>query len=101
MQCDSRDKPARLLDSMSKSLLFYLNLAYFGLQGMPGDYLSHSAPMGMTMGQPSYSHAQMRPHSAQLRHGPPMRAYIPGTPHHPAMLMHSAMPIDFKELDSG
>ncbi|RXM30483.1 Homeobox protein Meis2 [Acipenser ruthenus] len=63
-----------------------------GLQGMPGDYVSHSGPMGMSMGQPSYNPPQMPPHSAQLRHGPPMHSYIPGHPHHPAMMMHGGPP---------
>lgn len=59
---------------------------------MPGDYLSHSGPVGMAMGQPGYSASQMPHHPAQLRHGPPMRSYIPGHPHHPAMLMHGGPP---------
>uniref|UniRef100_A0A672MUY1 Homeobox protein Meis1 n=1 Tax=Sinocyclocheilus grahami TaxID=75366 RepID=A0A672MUY1_SINGR len=63
-----------------------------GLQGMPGDYLSHSGPVGMAMGQPGYGASQMPHHPAQLRHGPPMRSYIPGHPHHPAMLMHGGPP---------
>uniref|UniRef100_A0AAY4DI64 Homeobox domain-containing protein n=1 Tax=Denticeps clupeoides TaxID=299321 RepID=A0AAY4DI64_9TELE len=42
-----------------------------GFQGMPGDYLPHCSP---------------------LRHGPPMRSYISGHPHHPAMLMHGGPP---------
>ncbi|KAL0177366.1 hypothetical protein M9458_026260, partial [Cirrhinus mrigala] len=62
------------------------------LQGMPGDYLSHSGPVGMAMGQPGYGASQMPHHPAQLRHGPPMRSYIPGHPHHPAMLMHGGPP---------
>ncbi|XP_036385094.1 homeobox protein Meis1 isoform X1 [Megalops cyprinoides] len=61
-----------------------------GLLGMPGDYVSHCGPMGM--GQSSFTPPQMPPHSAQLRHGPPMRSYIPGHPHHPAMLMHGGPP---------
>jgi len=44
------------------------------------------------MGQPGYSASQMPHHPAQLRHGPPMRSYIPGHPHHPAMLMHGGPP---------
>ncbi|KAG5831064.1 hypothetical protein ANANG_G00299910 [Anguilla anguilla] len=73
-------------------------MSFKRLQGMPGDYLSHGGPMAMAMGQPGYGPAPMHPHPAQLRHGPPMRAYIPGHPHHPAMLMHGgpahpAMPI--------
>ncbi|XP_016380199.1 homeobox protein Meis1b isoform X1 [Sinocyclocheilus rhinocerous] len=63
-----------------------------GLQGMPGDYLSHSGPVGMAMGQPGYGASQMPHHPAQLRHGPPMHSYIPGHPHHPAMLMHGGPP---------
>ncbi|KAL2083153.1 hypothetical protein ACEWY4_020926 [Coilia grayii] len=62
------------------------------LQGMFGDYLSHGGPVGMGMVQPSYSGPQLPPHSAQLRHGPPMHSYIPGHPHHPAMLMHGGPP---------
>ncbi|KAG5266563.1 hypothetical protein AALO_G00233550 [Alosa alosa] len=61
----------------------------FRLQGMLGDYLSHGGPVGMGMVQPSYS---APPHSAQMRHGPPMHSYIPGHPHHPAMLMHGGPP---------
>lgn len=71
------------------NLLFVSSL---GLQGMPGDYLSHSGPVGMAMGQPGYGASQMPHHPAQLRHGPPMRSYIPGHPHHPAMLMHGGPP---------
>lgn len=63
-----------------------------GLQGMPGDYVSHSGLMGMSMGQPSYNPPQMPPRSAQLHHGPPMHSYIPGHPHHPAMMMHGGPP---------
>ncbi|XP_078412625.1 homeobox protein Meis1b isoform X4 [Cetorhinus maximus] len=63
-----------------------------GLQGMPGDYVSQGGPMGMSMGQPSYTPPQMPPHPAQLRHGPPMHSYIPGHPHHPAMMMHGGPP---------
>lgn len=55
---------------------------------MLGDFLSHGGPVGMGMVQPSYGGPPMPPHSAQLRHGPPMHSYIPGHPHHPAMLMH-------------
>ncbi|XP_042189623.1 homeobox protein Meis1 isoform X1 [Callorhinchus milii] len=63
-----------------------------GLQGMPGDYVSQGGPMGMSMGQPNYTPPQMPPHPAQLRHGPPMHSYIPGHPHHPAMMMHGGPP---------
>ncbi|XP_043552609.1 homeobox protein Meis1b isoform X1 [Chiloscyllium plagiosum] len=63
-----------------------------GLQGMPGDYVSQGGPMGMSMGQPSYTPPQMPPHPAQLRHGPPMHSYIPGHPHHPAMMLHGGPP---------
>ncbi|KFV87492.1 Homeobox protein Meis2, partial [Struthio camelus australis] len=63
-----------------------------GLQSMPGDYVSRGSPMGMNMGQPSYSPPQMPPHPAQLRPGPPMHTYIPGHPHHPAMMMHGGPP---------
>ncbi|KAI1896894.1 hypothetical protein AGOR_G00099560 [Albula goreensis] len=57
---------------------------------MTGDYVSHCGPMGM--GQSSFGPPQMPPHSAQLRHGPPVRPYIPGPPHHPAMLLHGGPP---------
>lgn len=63
-----------------------------GLQGMAGDYVSQGGPMGMSMAQPSYTSPQMPPHPAQLRHGPPMHPYIPGHPHHPAMMMHGGPP---------
>ncbi|XP_042676419.1 homeobox protein Meis2-like [Centrocercus urophasianus] len=63
-----------------------------GLQSVPGDYVSRGSPMGMNMGQPSYTPPQMPPHPAQLRHGPPMHTYIPGHPHHPAMMMHGGPP---------
>nr|XP_006638658.1 PREDICTED: homeobox protein Meis1 isoform X1 [Lepisosteus oculatus] len=63
-----------------------------GLQGMPGDFVSHGGPMGMSMGQSGYTPPQMPPHSAQLRHRPPMHSYIPGHPHHPAMMMHGGPP---------
>ncbi|XP_052007465.1 homeobox protein Meis1 isoform X1 [Xyrauchen texanus] len=63
-----------------------------GLQGMPADYLSHSGPVGMAMGQAGYSASQMPHHPAQLGHGPPMRSYISGHPPHPAMLMHGGPP---------
>ncbi|XP_053568075.1 homeobox protein Meis2-like isoform X2 [Bombina bombina] len=59
-----------------------------GLQSMPGNYISASGPMGMSMGQPSYSPSQMPIHHAQLRHGPSVHTYIPGHHHHPAMMMH-------------
>lgn len=62
------------------------------LQSVPGDYVSRGSPMGMNMGQPSYTPPQMPPHPAQLRHGPPMHTYIPGHPHHPAMMMHGGPP---------
>lgn len=62
------------------------------LQSVPGDYVSRGSPMGMNMGQPSYTPTQMPPHPAQLRHGPPMHTYIPGHPHHPAMMMHGGPP---------
>lgn len=65
---------------------------FAGLQSMPGDYVSRGSPMGMNMGQPSYTPPQMPPHPAQLRHGPPMHTYIPGHPHHPAMMMHGGPP---------
>ncbi|XP_064302720.1 homeobox protein Meis1 isoform X2 [Phalacrocorax carbo] len=63
-----------------------------GLPSVPGDYVSRGSPMGMNMGQPSYTPPQMPPHPAQLRHGPPMHTYIPGHPHHPAMMMHGGPP---------
>lgn len=58
------------------------------LQGMPGNYISPSGPMGMSMGQPGYPPSQMPLHHTQLRHGPSMHTYIPGHHHHPAMMMH-------------
>lgn len=63
-----------------------------GLQSMPGEYVARGGPMGVSMGQPSYTQAQMPPHPAQLRHGPPMHTYIPGHPHHPAVMMHGGQP---------
>ncbi|KAL8173318.1 UNVERIFIED_CONTAM: Homeobox protein Meis2 [Gekko kuhli] len=69
-----------------------MNMGMEGLQSMPGDYVSRGGPMGMNMGQPSYTPPQMPPHPAQLRHGPPMHTYIPGHPHHPAMMMHGGPP---------
>ncbi|XP_060149569.1 homeobox protein Meis2 isoform X6 [Globicephala melas] len=63
-----------------------------GLQSMPGEYVSQGGPMGMSMGQPSYTPPQMTPHPTQLRHGPPMHSYLPSHPHHPAMMMHGGPP---------
>ncbi|XP_029339050.1 homeobox protein Meis1 isoform X2 [Mus caroli] len=63
-----------------------------GLQSMPGEYVARGGPMGVSMGQPSYTQAQMPPHPAPLRHGPPMHTYIPGHPHHPAVMMHGGQP---------
>ncbi|KAM6221393.1 homeobox protein Meis1 isoform 3-T3 [Rhynchocyon petersi] len=63
-----------------------------GLQSMPGEYVARGGPMGVSMGQPSYTQPQMPPHPAQLRHGPPMHTYIPGHPHHPAVMMHGGPP---------
>uniref|UniRef100_A0A2K6QA21 Meis homeobox 1 n=1 Tax=Rhinopithecus roxellana TaxID=61622 RepID=A0A2K6QA21_RHIRO len=63
-----------------------------GLQSMPGDYVARGGPMGVSMGQPSYTQPQMPPHPAQLRHGPPMHTYIPGHPHHPTVMMHGGPP---------
>ncbi|KAF3701078.1 Homeobox protein Meis2 Meis1-related protein 1 [Channa argus] len=63
-----------------------------GLPGMPGEYVPQSGPMGMSMAPPTYSPHQMTSHPAQLRHGPPLHAYLPSHPHahhsHHAMLMH-------------
>uniref|UniRef100_A0A667YXE2 Meis homeobox 2 n=1 Tax=Myripristis murdjan TaxID=586833 RepID=A0A667YXE2_9TELE len=64
-----------------------------GLRGMPGEYVPHSGPMGMSMAPPSYTPShQMTSHPSQLRHGPPLHPYLPGHTHthhpHPAMLMH-------------
>uniref|UniRef100_A0A8C5ND22 Homeobox domain-containing protein n=1 Tax=Gouania willdenowi TaxID=441366 RepID=A0A8C5ND22_GOUWI len=66
-----------------------------GLPGMPGDYVPQSGPMGMSIAPSTYTnHHQMMSHPSQLRHGPPLHAYLPdptqhihGHPHH-AMLMH-------------
>ncbi|XP_077771796.1 homeobox protein Meis1 isoform X4 [Canis aureus] len=63
-----------------------------GLQSMPGEYVARGGPMGVSMGQPSYTQPQMPPHPAQLRHGPPMHTYIPGHPHHPTVMMHGGPP---------
>ncbi|XP_057414620.1 homeobox protein Meis1 isoform X3 [Balaenoptera acutorostrata] len=63
-----------------------------GLQSMPGEYIARGGPMGVSMGQPSYTQPQMPPHPAQLRHGPPMHTYIPGHPHHPTVMMHGGPP---------
>lgn len=68
-----------------------------GLQGMPGEYVPQSGPMGMSMAPLPYSSPpppppQMPPHLSQLRHGPPLH-YVPGhVPPHPAMLMHGGPP---------
>ncbi|XP_063299853.1 homeobox protein Meis1 isoform X1 [Pelobates fuscus] len=58
------------------------------LHGMPGNYISPSGPMGMSMGQPSYSPSQMPLHHTPMRHGPSVHTYIPGHHQHPAMMMH-------------
>lgn len=70
----------------------FLTLFFLGLQGMPGNYISPSGPMGMSMGQPGYPPSQMPLHHTQLRHGPSMHTYIPGHHHHPAMMMHGGPP---------
>uniref|UniRef100_A0A674D247 Uncharacterized protein n=1 Tax=Salmo trutta TaxID=8032 RepID=A0A674D247_SALTR len=65
------------------------------LQGMPGEYVPQTGPMGMSMAPPSYNPThQMTPHPSQLRHGHPLHPYLPGPhhPHHPAMLMHGGPP---------
>lgn len=86
-------KVAGLASLINKWLLTNAGLFLFaGLQSVPGDYVSRGSPMGMNMGQPSYTPPQMPPHPAQLRHGPPMHTYIPGHPHHPAMMMHGGPP---------
>uniref|UniRef100_A0A8C9Z7A3 Meis homeobox 2 n=1 Tax=Sander lucioperca TaxID=283035 RepID=A0A8C9Z7A3_SANLU len=68
-----------------------------GLPGMPGEYVPQSGPMGMSMAPPTYTNPhQMTSHPSQLRHGPPLHAYLPDHPHahhphhhpHHAMLMH-------------
>ncbi|TNN49840.1 Homeobox protein Meis2 [Liparis tanakae] len=68
-----------------------------GLPGMPGEYVPQSGPMGMSMAPPTYTNPHpMSPHPSQLRHGPPLHAYLPDHPHahhphhhpHHAMLMH-------------
>ncbi|KAM9777712.1 homeobox protein Meis2a isoform 2-T2 [Neosynchiropus ocellatus] len=58
--------------------------------GLPGDYVPQSGPMGMSMAPTSYPHHQMTSHPSQLRHGPPLHAYLPDHAHHShhAMLMH-------------
>lgn len=81
------------------TLLLFHNIFLFlssefltGLQSMPGEYVARGGPMGVSMGQPSYTQPQMPPHPAQLRHGPPMHTYIPGHPHHPTVMMHGGPP---------
>ncbi|KAF3845005.1 hypothetical protein F7725_008168 [Dissostichus mawsoni] len=68
-----------------------------GLPGMPGEYVPQSGPMGMSMAPPTFTNPhQMTSHPSQLRHGPPLHAYLPDHPHahhpyhhpHHAMLMH-------------
>ena len=69
-----------------------------GLPGMPGEYVPQSGPMGMSMALHTYTNAhQMTSSPSQLRHGPPLYAYLPDRPrahhphhhpHHHAMLMH-------------
>ncbi|KAK1791456.1 hypothetical protein P4O66_013469 [Electrophorus voltai] len=61
-----------------------------GLQGMPGDYLSHSGPMGV--GQAPYGGLHLAHHPGHQRSGPPTRSYIPGPPQQSAMLMHGGPP---------
>ncbi|KAK1893971.1 hypothetical protein OYC64_008776 [Pagothenia borchgrevinki] len=66
---------------------------------MPGEYVPQSGPMGMSMAPPTFTNPhQMTSHPSQLRHGPPLHAYLPDHPHahhpyhhhhpHHAMLMH-------------
>ncbi|KAG9336690.1 hypothetical protein JZ751_003038 [Albula glossodonta] len=62
------------------------------LQGMAGEYVPQSGPVGINMAQPSYTPPQMAPHPSQLRHRPPMHPYLPSHAHHPAMLMHGGPP---------
>uniref|UniRef100_H3B4V1 Meis homeobox 3 n=1 Tax=Latimeria chalumnae TaxID=7897 RepID=H3B4V1_LATCH len=57
-----------------------------GLQGMPGDF--PAGPMGMGFTQAGYTPSQMTPHPAGLRHAPSLHSYVPGHPHHPAVMMH-------------
>ncbi|KAL0969676.1 hypothetical protein UPYG_G00230710 [Umbra pygmaea] len=73
------------------------------LQGMPGEYVPQSGPMDMSMALPGYTPThQMSPHPSQLRQGPPVHHYLPGShhphhphyhpQHHPATLMHGGPP---------
>ncbi|XP_078796555.1 homeobox protein Meis2a isoform X4 [Oryzias latipes] len=62
-----------------------------GLPGMPGEYVPQNSPIGMTMAPHTYANPhQMTSHPAHLRHGPPLRGYLPDHAHHShhAMLMH-------------
>ncbi|XP_051900177.1 homeobox protein Meis2-like isoform X2 [Pristis pectinata] len=63
-----------------------------GLPGIPGDFVSQGGAVGMGLPQPGYTPPPMTPHPAQLRHGPSLHSYVPGHPHHPAMMMHSRPP---------
>ncbi|XP_007257448.3 homeobox protein Meis2a isoform X3 [Astyanax mexicanus] len=72
-----------------------------GLQGMPGEFVPQSGPMGMSMAPLPYPPPHHPPpppppqmsHLSQLRHGPPLHPYLPGPPPtHPAILMHGGPP---------
>ncbi|XP_059806805.1 homeobox protein Meis2-like isoform X1 [Hypanus sabinus] len=63
-----------------------------GLPGIPGDFVSQGGAVGMGLPQPGYTPPPVTPHPAQLRHGPSLHSYVPGHPHHPAMMMHSRPP---------
>ncbi|KAJ1107522.1 hypothetical protein NDU88_004912 [Pleurodeles waltl] len=56
-----------------------------GMAGMPGDY--PAGPMAMGFSQAGYTPPQMPPHPAGLRHGPALHSYLPGHPHHTAVMM--------------
>ncbi|XP_076851802.1 homeobox protein Meis2-like isoform X2 [Brachyhypopomus gauderio] len=61
-----------------------------GVQSGPGEYVTQSAPVGISMAPLPYPHPPPQmPHLPQLRHGPPLHPYLPGHPSpHAAMLMH-------------
>uniref|UniRef100_A0A3B1IHP3 Meis homeobox 2a n=1 Tax=Astyanax mexicanus TaxID=7994 RepID=A0A3B1IHP3_ASTMX len=72
-----------------------------GLQGMPGEFVPQSGPMGMSMAPLPYPPPHHPPpppppqmsHLSQLRHGPPLHPYLPGPPPtHSAILMHGGPP---------
>ncbi|XP_072885374.1 homeobox protein meis3-like isoform X2 [Hemitrygon akajei] len=63
-----------------------------GLPGIPGDFVSQGGAVGMGLPQTGYTPPPVTPHPAQLRHGPSLHSYVPGHPHHPAMMMHSRPP---------